>query len=169
MYGELFENYSILLKAMAHPKRLEIVHLLRDQELPVSKIYQMLDLPQANISQHLMILRSAGVLQDKRSGKQIYYRLAHANIIQAGDLLRQVLLDSSAVREDPDSTLVPAEFSKFVPLTHDPVCGMRLAPKTADFSWIYQKKRYYFCASGCLKQFRLQPEKYITKQKGKSV
>ncbi len=161
MYGELFENYSTLLKAMAHPRRLEIIHLLRKEELSVAQIYKMLDLPQANISQHLMILRSAGVLKDKRSGKQIYYRLAHPNIIQAGDLLRQVLIDTRVVRKDPDSTLVPEEFIKFVPLVHDPVCGMRLAPQTADFSWVYQKQRYYFCASGCLKQFKKNPDQYL--------
>ncbi|MCC6710776.1 MAG: helix-turn-helix domain-containing protein, partial [Candidatus Pacebacteria bacterium] len=47
MYSEVFELHAQLLKALAHPKRLEIIHLIRDQELSVSDIHQMLDLPQA--------------------------------------------------------------------------------------------------------------------------
>ena len=56
MYSQIFELHAHLLKAIAHPRRLEIIHLLRDQELPVGDIHTMLDLPQANISQHLMVL-----------------------------------------------------------------------------------------------------------------
>ena len=53
MYHQIFAYHTKLLKAMSHPKRLEIIHLLRDQALTVSEIQSMLDLPQpilANIS-----------------------------------------------------------------------------------------------------------------------
>jgi ArsR family transcriptional regulator len=66
MYAQLFELHANLLKALSHPRRLEIIHLLRDQELPVTDIYTMLDLPQANISQHLMVLRDAQVVHARR-------------------------------------------------------------------------------------------------------
>ena len=61
MYEEVFKLHAQLLKSIAHPRRLEIIHLLRDQSLLVSQIVEMLDLPQANISQHLQILRNAEV------------------------------------------------------------------------------------------------------------
>ena len=60
MYSELFRLQANLLKVLAQPKRLEIIHLLRDQRLNVTEIYSMLDLPQANVSQHLLALRAAG-------------------------------------------------------------------------------------------------------------
>jgi DNA-binding transcriptional ArsR family regulator len=50
---QTLQKQATILKALSHPRRLEIIHLIRDQELPVQDIHQMLDLPQANVSQHL--------------------------------------------------------------------------------------------------------------------
>jgi ArsR family transcriptional regulator, virulence genes transcriptional regulator len=159
MYSEIFDLHAELLKALAHPRRLEIVQLLRDQELCVSDIYEMLDLPQANISQHLLILRDAGVVTTQRNGKQILYTLAHPKIIQASDLLREVLLEQHAGSEIADHLTLTMK--DLVPLVHDPVCQMRLSPKTAGYSTQYQDHSYYFCASGCLKKFQETPRKYV--------
>lgn len=158
MYSELFELHAELLKALAHPRRLEIVQLLRDQELSVTTIYEMLDLPQANISQHLMILRDAGVVIAKKDGKQNLYSLAHPNIIIASDALREVL-----IAKHPDAKLASAMslgMMELMPLTHDPVCQMRVSPKTASDTTVYNGAHYYFCASGCSKKFKNNPEKY---------
>jgi ArsR family transcriptional regulator, virulence genes transcriptional regulator len=160
MYGKVFELHAELLKALAHPRRLEIIQLLRDQELCVSDIYEMLDLPQANISQHLMLLRDAGVVTTKRDGKQILYRLANPKIIQASDLLREVLIDQYQGTEIANHLTVTMK--DLVPLVHDPVCQMRVSPKTAGYSTEYHNHDYYFCASGCLKKFQEKPEKYAT-------
>src|SRR3989339_2094954 len=157
MYQDLFELHEQLLKALANSKRLEIVHLLRDQELSVTDIYTMLDLPQANISQHLMVLKEAGVVHTSRVGKQIIYRLAHPHIIQASDLMREMLLAQHQQQNLTDA--VALKMKDLVPLVHDPVCGMRLSPKTAGFSMDYADKTYYFCASGCLKAFQKEAKK----------
>lgn len=158
MYSQLFQLHADLLKALAHPKRLEIVHLLRDQELPVTDIHTMLDLPQANISQHLMVLRDAGIVSTRRDGKHIYYQLTENTIIEASDLLRQFLLN-----QHPSSQIdreVKLTMSELVPLVQDPVCQMRLSPKTAGFHLNHNHQDYYFCASGCLAQFQKNPKKY---------
>jgi ArsR family transcriptional regulator len=157
MYSEIFEFQAELFKALAHPRRLEIVHLLRDQELAVTDIHTMLDLPQANISQHLTILRDAGVVASRRSGKQIYYSLSSKNIIKASDLLREILIDQYQGLETNEFTM---KMKDLVPLVHDPVCKMRLSPKTAGFSLIHKETRYFFCASGCVKKFEEHPEEY---------
>ena len=160
MYSQIFELHAELLKALAHPRRLEIVQLLRDQELTVTDIYEMLDLPQANISQHLMILRDAGIVLTQRDGKQIIYSLAHPKIIEASDDLREVLIDQHKGSELEASLRL--HMKDLVPLVHDPVCQMRVSPKTASDSIEYQGQRYYFCASGCSKKFNTHPEKYVT-------
>ncbi len=143
MYTELFNLHAKLLQSLAHPKRLEIVHLLRDHSLSVSEIQSMLGLPQANLSQHLQILRKLKVVSTTRKGKQIYYHLTHPNFIAASDLVRQILIDQklSTPLKTPN-------------IYTDPVCGMHLTPQTAAFSHNYQGKTYYFCATGCLKQFK---------------
>lgn len=160
MYDQVFELQAQLLKALAHPRRLEIVQLLRDQELCVSDMYEMLDLPQANISQHLMILREANVVETQRSGKQIVYRLTSDNIIEASDLLRDVLIRRYQGSQIADQLAV--NMLDLVPIVHDPVCQMRVSPKTAGFSSTHQGHQYFFCASGCQKKFRAKPEAYVT-------
>jgi ArsR family transcriptional regulator, virulence genes transcriptional regulator len=160
MYSYLFELQAELLKALAHPRRLEIVHLLRDQELPVSDIHTMLDLPQANISQHLMVLRDAQVVVARREGKQIYYSLSHKNVIKASDLLRELLIDQHHDTLEPSDLKV--KMKDLVPLVHDPVCHMRVSPKTAGFTHTHEGQTYYFCASGCVKKFKESPTQYVS-------
>lgn len=159
MYGQIFSLQADLLKALSHPRRLEIVNLLRDQELCVSDIYEMLDLPQANISQHLMLLRDTGVVITRREGKQIIYKLANLKIIKASDLLREVLIDQNQELEIADELTLTMK--DLFPLVHDPVCKMRLSPKTANYSTKHKDHDYYFCASGCLKKFQENPKKYV--------
>ena len=159
MYQQVFELHSNLHKAMAHPKRLEIIHLLRDQTLTVTQIQDMLDLPQANLSQHLTILRQAGVVTNRKIGKQIFYRLSHKNFVKASDLLRQVLIEK--YQNDKIADELTLKMVDLVPLTIDPVCGMRLSPKTAAFAHQHAGENYYFCAAGCHKEFKDHPKKFI--------
>jgi ArsR family transcriptional regulator len=158
MYQQIFKLHSELLKAISHPKRLEIIHLLRDKELNVSEILEMLGLPQANLSQHLMVLRNAGVVKTRKEGKKVYYKLAHKNFIKASDLLREILVQKYKKEGKADEFLMKME--DLVPLVHDPVCDMRLSPKTASYAKKYKDKKYYFCAKGCLDNFKKSPKKY---------
>lgn len=147
MYQQVFELHADLLKALSHPKRLEIVQLLRDQSLSVSQIEAMLGLPQANLSQHLMVLRQAAVVLDEKKGKQVYYRIAHKNFIKACDLMRQILIERH--RGDELADELAMSMLDLMPITTDPVCGMRLSPKTAAYAARINGTTHYFCAAGC--------------------
>lgn len=159
MYIDIFALHTNVLKAMSHPKRLEIIHLLRDQSLSVGQIFEMLDLEQANVSQHLMILRNAGVVTTQKQGKQIFYSLAHKNIVNACDLIREFLIKKHANSETGNSLEI--DVAELFPLVHDPICRMRISPKTAAFEYTYQNHQFFFCASGCLEKFKNNPRKYI--------
>lgn len=143
MYSKVFNDHAELLKAMAHPKRLEIIHLLRNQNLSVSDIQQMLDLPQANLSQHLQILRETNIVTTKKQGKQVFYKLAHRNFIKASDLLRQIIMADTQGQK----------MSDLLPIGVDPICNMKLTPQSVAFTHNHDGKTYYFCASKCLKTF----------------
>ncbi len=160
MYQQLFDLHAEKLKAMSHPKRLEVIHLLRDKRLSVNEIQTMLDLQQANLSQHLQILRDAHIVETTREGKQIFYELANPKYIQSCDLLRSILIEE--YKGDPIAADLAKNMQEFLPIVTDPVCGMRLSPKTAGFRLTRAGKHYYFCASGCKKRFELHPERYIT-------
>ena len=151
MYSKLFSLHSKLLKSLSHSKRLEIIQLLREHSLPVHDIQKMLDLPQGNLSQHLQILRDAGVVNTKRNGKNIYYSIGHKNFVKASDLFREILIER---HKDEISDVVFKKMTELVPLTQDPVCGMRISPKTAAFALKTQKYEVYFCGSGCYKKFK---------------
>jgi len=88
---EIFERQAIICKALAHPGRLEILDLLGQGERGVSELQKVLGISKTSISQHLSILKSAGVLTTRRAGKQIYCSLALPEVKQACQLIRKVL------------------------------------------------------------------------------
>ena len=145
MYKVVFRQHAQLLKALANPKRLEVVYLLRQGKLTVSDMERMLGIRQANLSQHLMSLRRSGVVAAERRGKEMHYRLAHRNFALASDLLRTVLMErlgGSAARAAGHLKVVT-----------DPVCGMRLTPASASRSLKRLGHTYYFCGAGCEREF----------------
>ena len=166
MYSKVFELHSELLKALAHPKRLEILHLLRDQELTVTEIQQMLDLPQANLSQQLAVLRQAQVVKSRRDGKEIFYSLKDLKFVQASDLVREILIEQHKGTELEDE--LSYKMSEWLPIVHDPICNMRLSPKTAAFAKKFKGKEYFFCASGCLGEFERSIKEQVSSIKGEN-
>lgn len=80
------DKAAYLLKAVAHPLRIRIIQMLNDnKELNVSAIYKNLNAEQSLISHHLINMRDKGILDIRRSGKNIYYFLvdsAAADVIE---------------------------------------------------------------------------------------
>ena len=70
-----FEQMSEVLRALAHPARLQIVAGLLENECNVSQIQKKLGLPQSTISQHLRILKNGGIVKGRREGTQICYKV----------------------------------------------------------------------------------------------
>lgn len=88
---QLFKMQAEICKTMSDPKRLMIVHELRDGELSVGQLGARLELPQANVSQHLAILRKRGIVNTRREGTTVFYSLASCKIGEACDMVREVL------------------------------------------------------------------------------
>ena len=79
-----------IFQALAHPTRIAIIELLRDEgEVPVTTIHERLGLEQANVSQHLAVLRSRQIVVGRRDGNQVFYSLRDPILGQVLDLLRQ--------------------------------------------------------------------------------
>ncbi len=90
---KIFELHADICKVFSNAKRLEILDALRGKEMTARQLIEKIGLSKANLSQHLSILRSRGVVLNRREGLNIYYRLANPKIIQAFDLMREVLLE----------------------------------------------------------------------------
>jgi DNA-binding transcriptional ArsR family regulator len=85
---DAYEYQAALLKALAHPVRLQILDILRDGEQCVCHIEAVLGLRQAYISQQLMLLRKAGLLADRKDGLRVYYRIADRTVLRVLDQTR---------------------------------------------------------------------------------
>jgi ArsR family transcriptional regulator len=81
------------------PKRLEILNLLRGGEMTVGELAQHAGIRQANLSQHLGILRERGIVKTRREGVKIYYSLMNPKILKAFDIIREMLLERLARTE----------------------------------------------------------------------
>ncbi len=104
------EALAPLFKALAHPKRLAILEILRGREMCVCEIEQTLSLRQAYVSQQLMVLREAGLVCYRRRGWNIYYRISRPEVYALLDLAKTIhgKLGTCAVTpeelvHDPDS------------------------------------------------------------------
>ncbi len=80
-----------VFKALAHPTRLHILEALAHEEACVCHLTTLLKQRQANVSQHLMVLREAGLVEDRKEGVLVYYRLADRRVVEAVRLLREML------------------------------------------------------------------------------
>jgi len=89
----LYKIHAEMCKVFSNPTRLEILNLLRNKELPVTELTARAGLSQANISQHLSIMKAKGIVTSRRKGRHMYYRLANPKIIKAFDIIRKILIE----------------------------------------------------------------------------
>lgn len=88
---ELTELTASVCKALNDPKRLMILYALSEGPATVTELVEALDAPQANVSQHLAILRERGLVEAHRRGNNVHYSLRHPEVLDAVDLLREIL------------------------------------------------------------------------------
>lgn len=100
----IFELQAEVCKTIANPKRLEIIHALKDGEKTVSELVEILGVPKANVSQHLAVMRTKGVLVNRRDGVNIHYSISNIKVIEACTLMKEVLTEQMRERSKILST-----------------------------------------------------------------
>jgi len=73
-----------------------ILDCLRDGEKSVNELARLVGARQANVSQHLALMRQRGIVTIRKHGANVYYKVANPKIIQACDLIREVLFEQLA-------------------------------------------------------------------------
>jgi ArsR family transcriptional regulator len=159
LYERLFQLQEETLKILANQKRLEIVQLLQNKELTVTEMVEMLGMPQANISQHLSLLRQVRIVATRKDGLHVYYRLTDERIIAIVCELRTFL--KSQFAHEPEMAHLSLLDRNIYPIVRDPVCGMRISMSEAYAEVKHDGQAYYLCASGCKEHFEKQPSRYI--------
>ncbi len=95
---DIYLRQAILCKAFANPTRLHLIELLGRKECWASQLQHDLGISKANLSQHLSILRAAGVVTTQREGKQLYCGISMPAVKQASTALRNLTKAASRGR-----------------------------------------------------------------------
>jgi ArsR family transcriptional regulator len=78
-----------IFQALAHPSRIAIIEVLKDGELPAGTIQERIGVEQANLSQHLAVLRSRQIIVNRKEGNQVFYSLRDPMLLEVLDILRR--------------------------------------------------------------------------------
>jgi len=95
---EIFELHADFCKIIASSRRLMIIQLLAKKEMSVSEIAEALNVQHSNISQHLRVLRSRHVVETRKEGQAVYYRLTNLRLPKVCAEIRSILLDGMEKR-----------------------------------------------------------------------
>lgn len=88
---QMYKLHAQYCQALANPKRLEILDLLRTGELALEVLAKRLELKPPALSQHLAILKQKGLVATEKNGRKVSARLARPKIMQACDIFREVM------------------------------------------------------------------------------
>jgi DNA-binding transcriptional ArsR family regulator len=97
--AELEELTAGVCRALNDPKRLMLLYALADSALSVSELCELLGVSQSNVSQHLAVLRDRGLVDTTRDGNRVIYTLRDQRVLEAIDLLRDVMNDELGRRQ----------------------------------------------------------------------
>ena len=98
--NDFYNLHADVCKTISNPNRQAILDMMRSGEITVTELVNKTGIAQANLSQHLAILRSKGVVNTRRDGNNIYYSISNMKIIQAYDLISEVLQESFQNKRD---------------------------------------------------------------------
>jgi ArsR family transcriptional regulator len=87
---EAYDKNANIYKILANPKRLEILNILKFKETGVEDLLKMIGLSKANLSQHLALMRHNGLVQTRREGLNVFYRIIDPRIVEPCKILHDL-------------------------------------------------------------------------------
>jgi ArsR family transcriptional regulator, virulence genes transcriptional regulator len=101
MDKEFYRRHAHICGVFAHPLRLELLQLLHEQgECTVGDLAEATGVRMANLSQHLAVMRSTNIVVTRKEGVSVYYRIADPRIMQAFNLITDVMLGQMKREEE---------------------------------------------------------------------
>ena len=98
MEDQIYAYHAEMCQVFSHPKRLEVINILRDGEMTVSELAQRLGLTVGNLSQHLSMMKERHILLSRKEGNMVYYRIMNPKLIRCFDMMREMLFEQ--IRQD---------------------------------------------------------------------
>lgn len=97
---EVHEIHADLCQMLSNPTRLQILDQLKEGEKTVSELVSKVGVRQANLSQHLAELRKRNLVKNRKEGAKVYYSIAYPEVIEACNLMRDVVFKQLSERKD---------------------------------------------------------------------
>jgi DNA-binding transcriptional ArsR family regulator len=102
--NDFYCMHSDMCKTLANEKRQMIIDTLRDSEMTVTQLIGATGITQANLSQHLAILRAKGVVRTRREGTRVFYAIANPKILAAFDLISEAMAEAFGEQKETVDT-----------------------------------------------------------------
>jgi ArsR family transcriptional regulator len=94
---DFYAKAADLFKVMSNAKRLEILNLVKDREVTVNELSEILGTRKSNTSQHLAYLRYVGLVTARRQGKNIFYKLVDPRIVEPCEIFSEISKKNSII------------------------------------------------------------------------
>ena len=92
----IYQMHAEVCKTLASARRIEIIDRLRDGKMLAGDLARVMGISKANLSQHLSIMRRNGIVNARREGAHMHYRISSRKVVKACQLMREVLLERLA-------------------------------------------------------------------------
>lgn len=78
--NRIMKSVGSFFDVLSHPDRIRIIYLIKDKEMDVNEIHKSLEISQSRTSQHLKLLKFNSIVEERKEGKHVFYRLKNQNI-----------------------------------------------------------------------------------------
>lgn len=102
----IYDLQADICSALASPVRLQILDLVSEQERTATELLEILQIPKANLSQHLAVLKDAGIIRSRKDGLFQYLSLSLPKIKEACSMVRSILHEKIALEEKQNAQLI---------------------------------------------------------------
>ncbi|MCK8825850.1 ArsR/SmtB family transcription factor [Fuchsiella alkaliacetigena] len=106
---KLYELHAGVCKAIANPKRIEIIYLLMEGEKNVSELAKEMEASAANVSQHLSILKEKKVVCARKEGLNVFYSICDPRMVEALEIMKEVMLEQLSELIDVSQEILAEE------------------------------------------------------------
>ena len=96
----IYRLHAAVCKALGHPARMRLLDVLREGEECVCRLAPKVGVTESHLSQILAVVRRAGLVETRRDGHSIFYRVRDERIFEVIDRMREILADQLAHVED---------------------------------------------------------------------
>ncbi len=100
-----FALFSEVFAALAHPKRLEIIHYLAEGQKNASEISALTGMSKGNVSQHMNILKARGLVHCDKCGTFCLYCLTSPKVLETCEIVRELILDQMQITTKTQAAL----------------------------------------------------------------